>query len=101
MCTARERRGAGGFLTPAELQALVRIDRLDAVDRLVGDQLDAGVEELQARSRLRLLAALGELGHRLDAFRRHEQRILLRGRTDDAALYVLDAGATAVDRDDQ
>ena len=40
-------------------------------------------------------------GDRLDAERGHLQRVLLRGGADHAVLDVLDAGAAAVDRDDQ
>src|SRR5579859_346007 len=35
-------------LAPAELQAFVDRDRRDAIDRLGGDELCAGIEELQA-----------------------------------------------------
>src|SRR6185369_11532228 len=51
---------------PALLQALFGRDRWHARDRMVGDQRDAGVEELQARRRLRLLAGPGVVDHGLD-----------------------------------
>jgi hypothetical protein len=52
---------------PAEVHAFLDGDRLDALDRLVGHQRNAGVEEVLAFGRLRLGAVLGELGDRLDA----------------------------------
>src|SRR2546430_3159695 len=92
----RPRRGRSA---PAELQPLGGVDRLEALPWLVGDELHASVEELEARGGLRLLAGLGELHHRLHALRCHEQRVLLRGRADDAGLDILHARAAAVDRD--
>src|SRR5688500_6872394 len=85
---------------PAVLESERRVLRLDAGLRLVGDQRDAGVDEVLARGGLRLGAVLGERGERLDTLRRHLQRVLLRGGPDDPGLDVLDAGAAAVDGHD-
>src|SRR5690606_23908026 len=65
----------GSLSAPAELQALGRVDRLDAVDRLVGDQRRASVEEVEAFRLGRLLACVGELLDRLHRHRGHLQRI--------------------------
>src|SRR6266576_2295199 len=62
---------------------------------MIGHKLFARVKAL------RLFAGLDEFGDGFDPFRRHEQRILLRGGADDALLDHLDSGATAVDCDDQ
>ena len=61
----------------------------------------APVSKKALPSVVRLFAGVGELLDRLDAHRRHQQRILLRGRADDAFGDVLDARAAAIDRHDQ
>ena len=62
---------------------------------------DAGIEEVEACGRLRLLAGLGEVGDRLDAQRGHLQRILHARSRRSCRLDVLHARAAAVDGDDQ
>src|SRR5262249_5556824 len=86
---------------PAHLQAFLGSLRGQARHGLVGDELDAGVEEVETGCLVRLLARLAEFDDSFDALRSHQQRQLHRGRADDAGLDVLHAGATAVDRDDQ
>ena len=88
-------------LTPALGETFLRRDRRNAFDRLIGHERDAGVEEIEARSRLRLLAGLGVFDRRFDAHGRHQQRVLLGGRADDAGGDVLHARAPAIDGDDE
>src|SRR4051794_21842054 len=85
---------------PADLRGGVRGDAVDAGGRLVGDERDTGVEEVQALRGGRLGAATRDGGDRLHAHGRHLQRVLLGRGTDDAVLDRLDARAAAVDRDD-
>src|SRR5258708_11486851 len=85
---------------PAHLEAVFGRFREQAWDGLVRDELDAGVDEVEAWRLLGLLAGLGEFNDGLDALRCHQQRKLHRGRTDDTRLDVLDARTAAVDRDD-
>src|SRR4051794_2888675 len=92
---------AGMHSAPAGGLAGSGVDALDAVLRLVRHELDAGVEEVETGTGLRLRAVLRELGDRLDALGGHLQRVLLGGRPDDAVLDVADAGAATVDRDDR
>ena len=54
--------------------------------RVVGDQRDAGVEEVQPWAVLRLGPVLHDVDDRLDAERGHLERVLLRGCVDDAGL---------------
>src|SRR5438477_6819169 len=91
----RPRRGRSA---PAELQPLGGVDRLEALHWLVGDELHASVEELEARGGLRLLAGLAELHHRLHALRCHAPRVLLRARADDAGLDTCHPRSAAVNR---
>src|SRR6185312_4368470 len=96
------RRGSSYALsasTPALAEAVSGRGRRKTVDRLVGDQLDAGVEEVQARGRLRLLARLRKVDDRFDALGGHQQRELHGGGADDAGLHVLHARTAAVDGD--
>src|SRR5687768_10270401 len=80
-------------LAPAVLLAEGRVLGLDPVDRVGGDQLDAGVDVARG-----LLAAARGRRALLHAQRRHLQRVLLRGRVDDARLdALLDRLAAAVD----
>src|ERR1700722_5238369 len=88
-------------LTPALGETFLRRDRRNAVDRLIGDQRDAGVEEIEAWTRLRLLAGFGVFDRRFDSHGRHQKRVLLRGGADDAGGDVLHAWASAVDGDDE
>src|ERR1700677_4548952 len=87
--------------TPALGETFLRRDRRNAFDRLVGHERNAGVEEIEARARLRLLAGLGVFDRRFDALGGHQQRVLLGGRADDAGGDVLHSGASAVDRNDE
>src|ERR1700677_1062364 len=87
--------------TPALGETFLRRDRRNAFDRLIGHERNAGVEEIEARARLRLLARLGVFDRRLDALGGHQQRILLGGRADDAGGDVLHAGTTPIDGDDE
>src|SRR5690606_25458148 len=73
-------------LAPAEVEALGRVDGLDAFDRLVGDERRAGVVEAEFGIDGRLGAVLGELRDRLERHRSHLVRILLAGGADDARL---------------
>src|SRR5262249_39590494 len=75
--------------TPAELRALGGVDRWNAWDRMIGDELFAGVDAD------RLLAGLDVFCDRFDALRSHQQGVLLRGRSDDAVLDALDARTAA------
>src|ERR1700722_4945949 len=86
-------------LTPALRETFFRRDRRNAFYRLIGDERDAGVEEIEAWTRLRLLAGLGVFDRRFDAHGRHQKRILLGGGADDAGGDVLHARASAVDGD--
>ena len=86
---------------PALGQRFLGGDRGDAVDRLVGHEFDAGVEEVEAFAGAGLLATIGEGLDRFHTHGRHQQRELHGGGTDDAFLDVLHTGATAIDRDDQ
>src|ERR1700722_19991806 len=88
-------------LTPALGETFLRRDRRNAFDRLIGDEGDAGVEEIEAWSRLRLLAGLRVCDRRLNAHRRHQKRVLLGGGADDAGRDVLHAWAPAIDGDDE
>ena len=81
-------------ITPAELHALFDADRGNACNRMIGDELLAGVFALG------FLAGLDVFRDRFDAVRRHQQRILLGGRADDAVLDPFHALAAAVDCDD-
>ena len=67
---------------------------------LVGDQLDAGVVEVEPLGGLGRLAAVDELLDGLDAELGHLHRVLLAGGADEAAVDLLDTVAAAVDRDD-
>src|SRR5690606_570526 len=69
---------------PAFFEAFLRVDGFDTFRRLVRDESDARIEEILAFGRLRLLAGIREFLDRLDAQRGHQQRILLRGGSDDA-----------------
>src|SRR5215210_3221304 len=80
-------------LAPAVLFAVGRVLGLDAVDRVGRDELHAGVDVAR---RLRAAARRGRA--LLHAQRRHLQRVLLRGRVDDAGLDApLDRVTAAVD----
>ncbi|ENN86394.1 hypothetical protein RHSP_19669 [Rhizobium freirei PRF 81] len=92
---------SGRGLAPALGRAFLGVDRLQARNRLVRHQRNAGIEEGLAFGRLRLFARRGELLDRLDAEGSHHQRILLRRRADHAFLDGLDARAAAVNRHDQ
>src|SRR5829696_4101295 len=84
------------LLAPARIQAGRGVLALHAFHRLVGDQRHAGIGDTRG-----FLACPGVLDRRLDAERRHPERVLLRGGGDLAGLDVAHAGAAAVDRDDQ
>jgi hypothetical protein len=88
-------------LTPALGQTFLRRDRRNAFDRLIGDERDAGVEEIEAWTRLRLLAGFGVFDRCFDSHGRHQERILLGGGADDAGGDVLHARASAIDGDDE
>src|SRR5271165_5082905 len=76
--------------TPAELHPLVGGDRRYAGHRLVGDKRLAAVDAVRLRP---VLDILGDL---LDAVGGHQQRVLLRGRVDDALLDPRHREAAAV-----
>src|SRR5690606_13503134 len=77
--------------TPALVRTGLGVDRLDARRGLVRHQGRAGIEEILAFRWRRLFAGVREFLDRLDAHRGHQQRILLRGRADNAFSDVLDA----------
>src|SRR5262245_5146411 len=81
------------LVTPARIHAERSVLAVHALHWLVGDERHPGVDGAR-----RLLPALCVLDRGLDAERGHLQRVLLRGRGDDAGLDVADAGAAAVDR---
>src|SRR3977135_4197211 len=83
------------LLPPAVGESEGEALRGHACDWLRSDQIDAGV-----RVAGHLLACLGIRDDRLDAARRHLQRVLLRRRGDHACLDVANTRAAAVDRDD-
>src|SRR6185295_8654536 len=63
--------------TPAFGEAFLGIDRRNAFSRIIGDQRNAGIEEVLALGDARLLACVGKF---LDGFNtecRHHERILL------------------------
>src|SRR5262249_33822172 len=73
-----------------------------AGQRLRGDQVGAGVDEVLAARVLRLGAALGHLGHGLHAELGHLARVLGRvGRYGAVLQQTVDVLAAAVDRDHQ
>src|SRR6476469_7721487 len=82
------RSEAGGLLSPADVGGLGGGDALDAVGRLVRDELDAGVVAVQPRRVRRLLAGLGAVNDGLDAQFGHLDRVLLSRGADDAGLDV-------------
>ena len=88
-------------LTPAEVQTFLDRDRLDTVDRLVGDKSDAGIKEVLAGRGFGLHALINPALDGLDTERGHKQRILLTGRPDHTSFDVLDTGAATIDRHDQ
>src|SRR3954454_11110556 len=89
----RHVRSAPAALAPAVLLAEGGILRGDALRRIGGDQVHAGVGVAR-----RLLAAARRRRDRLDALRGHVLRVLLRRRVDHARLDpALDRVAAAVD----
>src|SRR5687767_1945672 len=86
----------GRLLAPARTHAERRVPAVHAFHRRVGDQGHAGIDRAG-----HFLAGPGVLDGRLDAERRHPQRILLRRGRDDSGPGVAHAGAPAVDRHDQ
>src|SRR4051812_29489336 len=85
-----------GGSAPAVGEAEGHVLGRDAGHRLARDQVHAGVDVAG-----RLLAGLRVLDDGAHAQARHLERVLLRGGGDLAGLDALDAGAAAVDRDDQ
>src|SRR3954454_9261240 len=53
---------SGSGTAPADLGRGTRVDAVDAVDRLLGDQRDPGVEEVEAGTYLGLGATAGDRG---------------------------------------
>ena len=88
--------------TPAELHALLRPRSTSTPSTGLSVTSATPVSKKSLPSvGCRLGAVLGVGGDRLDAQRRHQQRILLRGGADHAVRDVLHARAAAVDRHDQ
>src|SRR3954454_4147620 len=83
-------------LAPAVGEAVLEVLARHALHRLRGDQVHAGV--VVARH---LLAVANDVDDRLHTLAGHLQRVLLRGRRDLARLHRLNAGAAAVDGDQQ
>src|SRR5262245_47662613 len=82
-------------LAPAIVQAELGVLAVDAGRRLVGDERHPGIGVPGG-----FLARLGVLDAGGHSHAGHLQRILLRGRGDDAGLDVLHAHATAIDGHD-
>src|SRR6266508_3201846 len=84
------------LLAPAVGESKLDVLGVHAGLRLGRDERHAGVGVAG-----HLLAAVGEVDHRVDALAGHLQGVLLRGRGDLAVPDRPHAGAAAVDRDDQ